>query len=129
MTGLRLAGGAKALGDERDARRRIDKWLWTTRLVKTRSAGAVLAQSGRIRLYRAGADGHRVAKPSFKLMAGDVLTVPLGRDVRVVEVLAFAATRGPAALAQALYRPVEAGSADGAEPLRRPKTVVVEKGV
>ena len=69
-----------------------------------------------------------MAKPSLKLMTGDVLTVPLGRDIRVVEVCGFAATRGSAARAQALYRRVETGPREGAgvAPPCEPKTVVVE---
>lgn len=86
-----------------DAGRRIDRWLWSARLIRTRSAAAALVQSGRIRLFRAGTDWTRVAKASFRLAPRDILTVPLGRGVKVVEVLGFAPTRGSAALARLLY--------------------------
>jgi len=92
-----------AIGDDQVSSRRIDRWLWTARLVRTRSAAAALVQSGRIRLFRSGSEWVRVNKPSLRLAPRDVLTMPLGRNVRVVEVLGFAVTRGAAAHAQLLY--------------------------
>jgi ribosome-associated heat shock protein Hsp15 len=45
-------------------------------------------------------------KPHARLRPGDILTLPLRRDVRVVRVLALATRRGPAPEAQALYEEI-----------------------
>ena len=45
-------------------------------------------------------------KPHARLRPGDVLTLPLQREVRVVRVLALATRRGPAPEAQALYEEI-----------------------
>ena len=43
-------------------------------------------------------------KPHARLRLGDVITLPLRDQVRVLEVLALATRRGPAPEAQGLYR-------------------------
>ncbi len=48
-------------------------------------------------------DGQRVSKPAFSLRAGQTLTFPQARQIRVIEVIALATRRGPAPEAQALY--------------------------
>ena len=78
---------------------RLDKWLWCARFMKARADCARLIAEGSVRINRQPTD-----KPHARLRPGDVLTVPLRGDVRVVEVLALAARRGPAAEARALYR-------------------------
>jgi ribosome-associated heat shock protein Hsp15 len=77
---------------------RIDRWLWFTRLLKSRTLAAALVASGKLRL-----NGERIEKPSRNVKPGDVLTFPLGHHVRVVRVLAPGARRGPAPEAQTLY--------------------------
>ncbi|MBN8889625.1 MAG: hypothetical protein J0H91_04950, partial [Rhodospirillales bacterium] len=47
-----------------------------------------------------------------RLRVGDVLTIGLRAEVRVVEVLALADRRGPAREAQALYRVIPPPAAD-----------------
>jgi ribosomal 50S subunit-recycling heat shock protein len=79
-------------------RQRIDRWLWHARLTRTRTGAASLVASGHVRL-----NGTRVDAPSRNVRPGDVLTVALDARVRVVKVLGFAARRGPAATAGALY--------------------------
>ena len=78
---------------------RLDKWLWCARFMKARSDCARLVEGGLVRINRQPTD-----KPHARLRPGDVLTMPLRGEVRVVEVLALAARRGPAPEAQALYR-------------------------
>ena len=78
---------------------RIDKWLWYTRVVKSRTQAASLVEGGKVRVNR-----ERVVKPSHSVRCGDVLTVALGARVRVLECLAPGVRRGPAVEAQALYR-------------------------
>jgi ribosome-associated heat shock protein Hsp15 len=78
---------------------RLDKWLWFARVVKTRTLAAGLVTDGRVRVNR-----ERIVKPSQALRPGDVVTVAVGPRVRVLEVLAPGARRGPPAEAQGLYR-------------------------
>ncbi|MGC6472798.1 MAG: RNA-binding S4 domain-containing protein [Parvibaculales bacterium] len=104
---------------------RVDKWLWHARFFKTRTQATQLAAQGRIRI-----NGEKVAKASAAVKKGDVLTFPKERDIRVVEILALGARRGPAMEAAALYKdlqppPVSAPGQDKrASPLftRRPGT-------
>lgn len=78
---------------------RIDKWLWFTRLIKSRTLAAGLVAEGKVRLNRL-----RVEKPSQTVKPGDVLTIALGTRVRVIEVVATGVRRGPALEAQGLYK-------------------------
>jgi ribosome-associated heat shock protein Hsp15 len=78
---------------------RLDKWLWCARFLRGREECAKLVAAGRLRLNRQPTD-----KPHAKLRVGDIVTIALGADVRVVEVLALADRRGPARAAQMLYR-------------------------
>jgi ribosome-associated heat shock protein Hsp15 len=81
---------------------RIDKWLWHARFYKTRVLAAAAAQSGRVRRNDA-----RVEKPGLEVKVGDILTLPRGREVVVVRVLACGERRGPASEAQTLYEVVQ----------------------
>jgi ribosome-associated heat shock protein Hsp15 len=84
---------------------RLDKWLWFARVVRTRTLAAELVGGGKVRINRM-----RVLKPSHLLRPGDVLTVSLRGEVRVLEVLAVGERRGPPEKAQLLYRPMGSGS-------------------
>ena len=79
-------------------RQRIDKWLWHARVVKTRIDAAALVAAGRVRI-----NGARQTAPGHAVKIGDVLTVALDSRVRVLEVIGFAARRGDAAAARAVY--------------------------
>lgn len=83
--------------DEAD-KLRLDKWLWFARFFKTRSLAATRVTAGDVRV-----NGDRVTKRSTTIAPGDVLTFSQGRVVRVIEVKAIGARRGPASEAQALY--------------------------
>jgi ribosome-associated heat shock protein Hsp15 len=80
---------------------RLDVWLWCARFLRQRAACAALAASGLVRINRQPTD-----KPHARLRPGDVLTLPLRGQVRVIEVLALAERRGDPASAAALYREV-----------------------
>jgi ribosome-associated heat shock protein Hsp15 len=67
---------------------RLDKWLWFTRFLKSRSLAAKLCATGRVRL-----SGRVVTKPHQPVKVGDVLTFPLGPYIRVIEVKALAICR------------------------------------
>jgi ribosome-associated heat shock protein Hsp15 len=79
-------------------RQRIDKWLWHARIVRTRSSAAALANSGHVRL-----NGARIDASSQAVRHGDVVTVALDRQVRVLKVLNFVDRRGSAEIGRALY--------------------------
>jgi ribosome-associated heat shock protein Hsp15 len=81
---------------------RIDKLLWYLRLAATRSLAQDWAGTGHIRL-----NGRRVERASATVRAGDVLVMPLGGAVRVIELLAIPHRRGPAPEAQACYRLID----------------------
>ena len=84
---------------------RIDKWLWHARFARTRSAAQDLARSGHVRVNREKVrDASRLVRP------GDVLTLGLGRGVRVVRVLAIAERRDSFSLARLLYEEETASS-------------------
>ena len=77
---------------------RIDKWLWHARFCKTRGLAQRKAAAGLIRL-----NGQRIEKASVLVHPGDVLTLPMARNVIALRVLALGARRGPPTEARALY--------------------------
>lgn len=79
-------------------RMRLDKWLWVARFFKTRSLARQAIEKGQVLV-----DGQR-PKSSREIAAGDVLQVQQGFDRKTVTVLGLAEQRGPASVAQALYR-------------------------
>ena len=84
---------------------RIDKWLWAARFFKTRSLASRACELGRVH-----ANGQPV-KPSRDVRAGDILQVKNDSGEFQVEILALSEVRGPAPVAQALYRETEASRA------------------
>ncbi len=86
---------------------RLDKWLWCARFMRARGDCAELAATGFLRINRQPTD-----KPHARVRVGDVITLPLRGEVRVVEVLGLAIRRGPATEAALLYRDIPA-VADG----------------
>ena len=79
-------------------RQRVDKWLWFARVVKTRSLAAKLVAAGHVRV-----NAQRTADPAKAIKPGDVLTVALDRQVRVLRVVAGGDRRGPFSEAQNLF--------------------------
>jgi ribosome-associated heat shock protein Hsp15 len=90
---------------------RIDKWLWYARFHKTRSLAQIAAVKGHIRLNE-----RRIEKASAEVRPGDTLTLPRGREVVVVRVVACGIRRGPAKEAQALYEILKDSALDPAAP-------------
>ena len=74
---------------------RIDRWLWTVRLVKTRSLAAQACRAGHVHI-----NGVR-AKPAAAVKVGDTVRARLGGRERIVEVARLPATRVGAELAAA----------------------------
>ena len=76
---------------------RVDTWLWTARLFKTRALAAGAVRGGRVRV-----DGAPV-KPSREVGPGDELQVTVGPLRRTVIVRGSAPRRVSAAQAALLY--------------------------
>lgn len=81
---------------------RMDKWLWAARFFKTRSLAAHACELGRIEW-----NGQQ-AKAAREVRAGDMLRVKNDSGEFQVEVAGLSEMRGPAAVAQGLYRETEA---------------------
>jgi ribosome-associated heat shock protein Hsp15 len=90
---------------------RIDKWLWHARFHKSRVLAQGAATSGHIRL-----NGRRIEKASVEVKPGDTLTLPRGREVVVVRIVACGIRRGPATEAQTLYETLNDSALDPAAP-------------
>jgi ribosome-associated heat shock protein Hsp15 len=81
---------------------RIDKWLWAARFFKTRALASKACDLGRIH------SNNLQAKPAREIHVGDMLQIGNEGGEFQVEVLELSQMRGPAAVAQALYRETEA---------------------
>lgn len=81
---------------------RIDKWLWAARFFKTRSLASRACELGRIE-----SNGNQ-AKAAREVRVGDSLRIRNEGGEFLVEVLGLSEMRGPAAVAQGLYRETEA---------------------
>jgi len=77
---------------------RIDKWLWAARFFKTRSIATRACELGKIE-----SNGQQ-AKAAREVRVGDLLQVRSPGGDFEVEVLLLSEMRGPAAVAQTLYR-------------------------
>jgi ribosome-associated heat shock protein Hsp15 len=82
-------------------RQRIDKWLFFSRAVKSRSLAAKLAVAGRVRINR-----DKASQASDVVRPGDVLTITLERRIFVWKVLHTGTRRGPAEEARTLYEDI-----------------------
>ena len=79
-------------------RQRLDKWLWFARVIKSRSLAARLVAEGRVRL-----NARRIESPAKAVGPGDVLTIALERQVRILKVVAPGARRGGFSEASLLF--------------------------
>ena len=82
---------------------RIDKWLWAARFFKTRELASKACE-----LKRISSNGSP-AKASREVKVGDTLGIKNEGGEFEVVVLELSEQRGPAAVAQTLYRETEAG--------------------
>jgi len=80
----------------------MDKWLWAARFFKTRVLARRACELGRIE------SNGQPAKASREVRIGDLLLVKNDGGDFHVEVLGLSEMRGPASVAQTLYRETEA---------------------
>jgi ribosome-associated heat shock protein Hsp15 len=80
---------------------RMDKWLWAARFFKTRALAARACELGRVE------SNGQPAKPAREVRVGDMLRVTNDSGEFHLEVLGVSQVRGPAAVAQTLYRETE----------------------
>ena len=81
---------------------RIDKWLWAARFFKTREQASKACDMNRI------TSNNHPAKPAREVHIGDMLHIKNEGGEFAIEVLALSQQRGPASIAQTLYRETEA---------------------
>ena len=82
---------------------RMDKWLWAARFFKTRSLASRACDLGRVQCNK------QPAKPAREVHIGDLLHIKTEAGDFEVEVLLLSEMRGPATVAQTLYRETESG--------------------
>ncbi len=77
---------------------RIDKWLWAARFFKTRALAGKACDIGRIEINSVR------AKPAREVRAGQMIKIENEGGIFHIEVLKLSEMRGPAAVAQTLYK-------------------------
>ena len=80
---------------------RVDVWLWAARFFKTRSLAKQAIGGGKVELNGSAC---KAARP---VRVGDRMIVRRGEETMEVEVLGLSEQRGPAPVAQTLYRETE----------------------
>lgn len=84
---------------------RVDKWLWAARFFKTRALAAKACELGRV------SRADQPLKAARDLHAGDRVRVRTEGGEFEVDVLALSDVRGPAPVAQALFRETDTSRA------------------
>ena len=79
-------------------KQRVDKWLFFSRAVKSRTLAQKLIETGAVRVNSA-----RTLRADHQVGAGDVLTMTIHSRLLVWKILNPGTRRGPPAEAQALY--------------------------
>lgn len=80
---------------------RLDKWLWFTRVAKTRNLCSKHIQEGHIFV-----NGAKVTKPSKMVEINDVITITISEKQRILRILALGEKRASATLASQLYEDI-----------------------
>ena len=84
---------------------RLDIWLWAARFYKTRALAKQAVEGGKVEINAAA------GKPAKAVKPGDRLRVTRGEDRYEIDVVALSEARGPASVAQQLYRETDEGRA------------------
>ena len=80
---------------------RLDRFLFFSRAVKSRTLAQKIIESGAIRV-----NSEKTERTDFKVGAGDVLTMALHNRIVVWRILDCGSRRGPASEAQGLYEDI-----------------------
>jgi ribosome-associated heat shock protein Hsp15 len=80
---------------------RLDRFLFFSRAVKSRTLAQKIIESGAIRV-----NSERTDRTDYKVGAGDVLTMALHNRIVVWRILDCGTRRGPASEAQGLYEDI-----------------------
>ena len=80
------------------ARQRLDRWLFFSRVIKSRTLAQKLIESGAVRV-----NSERTLDSDHKVGAGDVLTMTVSRRLLVWRIVDAGTRRGPAPEAALLY--------------------------
>ena len=92
--------------NKEDTEVRLDKWLWAARFYKTRSLARSMIEGGKV-------DYNGVkAKPSRTVEIGALVKVLQGNIRREVEIVKISDQRGPAVVAQTIYKETEKSIAE-----------------
>ncbi len=81
---------------------RADVWLWAARMYKTRSLAKQAIDGGKVDVNGGG------CKAAKAVRVGDRIRLTRGEERLDLEILALSKQRGPAGIAQTLYRETEA---------------------
>jgi len=81
---------------------RLDAWLWAARFFKTRALAKKAIEAGRVEVET------HAGKPATMLRCSETLRIVRGEERFEVVVLGLSVQRGPANVAQALYRETDA---------------------
>ncbi len=76
---------------------RLDKWLWSVRIFKTRNIAAEVCRSGHVK------NSTKTLKPSYIVSVGDVLRVKKNGFLMEYKILKIISKRVSATLAQECY--------------------------
>jgi ribosome-associated heat shock protein Hsp15 len=102
--------------------RRLDQWLWFSRLVKSRSLAARLCAAGAITVNQL-----TIKKANHLVRIGDTIAVPQRAVCRTIRVRALGVRRGPAAEAQLMYEDIARARLSEFQPVWQPLLLIEER--
>ncbi len=100
---------------------RLDLLLWYLRLAPTRNLAQARIAEGHIRI-----SGRRAERCATLVRVGDIIVMPQGQNVLLIEIIALPQRRGPAPEAQTHYRVLDGA---GNIPIAATGTLAAIKGV
>lgn len=103
---------------------RTDKWLWAARFFKTRALAVKACELGRVD-WKKGETAWQLVKAAREVHVGEMMRVKNDSGEFVIEVLGISDVRGPASVAQGLYRETDESKTARAAVLEAKKAVPV----
>lgn len=77
---------------------RLDSWLWAARFYKTRRLASEQLRAGKVKIDGVAAKASKLVKP------GSMLEISRPPYTHLIEVVMLSSKRGPASIAQKLYK-------------------------